>query len=140
MTRKLNSQAMAINWKSAAFNLRMKNSASARMCRWLFWKSRRSYQRSRRFPLFRKTLIISGLNKRPGYTEYLFLEEPSLPHNAMRLSITDGVLYVERGKDTPPLYVGDKKVTKASNRFRRYVYDGGRANESRAERPVAVVF
>ena len=69
-------------------------------------------QRSRRFPLFRKTLILSGLNKRPGYTEYLFLEEPSLPHNAMRLSITDGVLFVERGKDTPPLYVGDKKVTK----------------------------
>jgi len=69
-------------------------------------------QRSRRFPLFRKTLIISGLNKRPGYSEYLFLEEASLPHNAIRLSIADGVLYVERGKDTPPLYVGDKKVTK----------------------------
>ena len=69
-------------------------------------------QRPRRYPLFRRTLVISGLSKRPGYTDYLFLEEPSLPHNAMRLSITDGVLYVERGKDTPPLYVGDKKVTK----------------------------
>lgn len=69
-------------------------------------------RRARRYPLFRKTLILSGLSKRPGYTDYLFLDMPSIPHNAMRLSITDGVLYVERGKDTPPLYVGDRKVSK----------------------------
>ncbi len=69
-------------------------------------------RKARRYPLFRKTLILSGLSKRPGYTEYLFLDDPSIPHNAMRLSITDGVLHVERGKDTPPLYVGDRKVSK----------------------------
>lgn len=68
-------------------------------------------RRPRRYPLFRKTLIISGLSKRPSYTDYLFLNEPSLPHNAMRLSITDGMLYIERGKETPPLYIGDQKVT-----------------------------
>ena len=69
-------------------------------------------RRARRYPLFRKTLIISGLSKRPGYTDYLFLDESSIPHNALRLSITDGVLYIERGKDTPPLYISDQKVTK----------------------------
>lgn len=69
-------------------------------------------KRPRRFPLFRKNLVISGLSNRPGYTDYLFLEEASLPHNAIRLSITDGVLYVERGKDTPPLYISDQKITK----------------------------
>lgn len=69
-------------------------------------------RRARRYPLFRRTLIISGLSKRPGYTDYFFLDESSLPHNAMRLSITDGVLYVERGKDTPPLYIRDQKVSK----------------------------
>ena len=69
-------------------------------------------RRSRRYPLFRKTLIISGLSKRPSHSDYLFLDEASLPHNAMRLSITDGVLYIERGKDTPPLYIRDQKVTK----------------------------
>ncbi len=69
-------------------------------------------RRARRYPLFRKTLIISGLSKRPGYTDCLFLDAPSIPHNAMRLSITDGILHVERGKDTPPLYVGDRKVDK----------------------------
>ncbi len=69
-------------------------------------------RRARRYPLFRRTLIISGLSKRPGYTDYLFLDERSVPHNAMRLSITDGVLYVERGKDSPPLYIRDQKVGK----------------------------
>ncbi|PIE35045.1 hypothetical protein CSA56_05825 [candidate division KSB3 bacterium] len=69
-------------------------------------------RRPRRYPLFRKTLVISGLSKRPGFTDYLFLDIPSLPHNAMRLSIADGVLYIERGKDTPPLYIGDQKITK----------------------------
>ncbi|MCP4401175.1 MAG: hypothetical protein GY801_28245 [bacterium] len=69
-------------------------------------------RRARRYPLFRKNLIISGLSKRPSHADYLFLDEASLPHNAMRLSITDGVLYIERGKDTPPLYIRDRKVTK----------------------------
>ncbi|PID56515.1 hypothetical protein CSB45_10820 [candidate division KSB3 bacterium] len=69
-------------------------------------------RRSRRYPLFRKTLIVSGLSKRPSHANYLFLDEPSLPHNAMRLSITDGVLYIERGKDAPPLYIRDQQVTK----------------------------
>lgn len=69
-------------------------------------------RRARRYPLFRKKLILSGLSKRPGYTDYFFLDVPTLPHNAMRLSITDGVLYVERGKDTPPLYLGDQKIDK----------------------------
>jgi hypothetical protein len=67
---------------------------------------------SRRYPLFRKSLILSGDRKLPGFTDYLFLDEPSLPHNALRLSIAaDGVLYIERGKDTPPLYINDKRVT-----------------------------
>lgn len=66
---------------------------------------------SRRYPLFRKTLILSGDRKLPGFTDYLFLDEPSLPHNALRLSILDGVLYIERGKDTPPLYINEKRVT-----------------------------
>jgi hypothetical protein len=65
---------------------------------------------SKRYPLFKKTLILSGDRKLPGYTEYLFLDDPSIPHNAMRLSITDGVLYIERGKNTPPLSINDKKV------------------------------
>jgi hypothetical protein len=66
---------------------------------------------SRRYPLFRKTMILSGQRKMPGFSEYLFLDEPSLPHNAMRLSIADGVLYIERGKDTPPLYINDIRVS-----------------------------
>jgi hypothetical protein len=66
---------------------------------------------SRRYPLFRKTLILSGERKLPGFSEYLFLDEPSIPHNALRLSIADGVLYIERGKDTPPLYINDIRVT-----------------------------
>lgn len=66
---------------------------------------------SRRYPLFKKTLILSGQRKLPGFSDYLFLDEPSLPHNAIRLSIAeDGVLYIERGKDTPPLYINDKRV------------------------------
>lgn len=65
---------------------------------------------SRRYPLFRKTMILSGQRKMPGFSEYLFLDEPSLPHNAMRLSIADGVLYIERGKDTPPLYINDIRI------------------------------
>jgi hypothetical protein len=66
---------------------------------------------SKRYPLFRKTLIISGDRKMPGFSDYLFLDEQSIPHNAMRLSIADGVLYIERGKETPTLYINDKKVT-----------------------------
>jgi len=66
---------------------------------------------SKRYPLFRKTLILSGNRKLPGHSEYLFLDEPSLPHNALRLSIMDGILYIERGKDTPPLYINEKKAT-----------------------------
>ena len=65
---------------------------------------------SRRYPLFRKTVILSGSRKLPGHSDYLFLDEPSLPHNALRLSILDGVLYLERGKNTPPLYINEKKV------------------------------
>ena len=65
---------------------------------------------ARRYPLFRKNMILSGQRKMPGFSEYLFLDESSLPHNAMRLSIADGVLYVERGKDTPPLYINDIRV------------------------------
>ena len=66
---------------------------------------------SKRYPLFKKTVILSGERKLPGYTDYLFLDEPSIPHNALRLSISDGVLYIERGKNTPPLYINDKKAS-----------------------------
>jgi hypothetical protein len=65
---------------------------------------------TRRYPLFRKTMVLSGQRKMPGFSDYLFLDEPSVPHNAMRLSIADGVLYIERGKDTPPLYINDIRV------------------------------
>jgi hypothetical protein len=66
---------------------------------------------ARRYPLFGKTLILSGDRKLPGHSEYVFLDDPSIPHNALRLSIVDGVLYIEKGKDTPPLYINDTMVT-----------------------------
>jgi len=65
---------------------------------------------SKRYPLFRKIVILSGDRKLPGYSDYLFLDEKSIPHNAMRLSIADGVLYIEQGKGSPPLYINEKRV------------------------------
>lgn len=67
----------------------------------------------RHFPLYGKPIIISGEVKRQGYEDYLFLNENSIPHNAIRFNFKNGVLFVEKGKNAPPLFInGNESRTK----------------------------
>jgi hypothetical protein len=67
-------------------------------------------EKVRHFPLYGKPIIISGDAKRPGHDDYLFLNENSIPHNAIRLSFKNGVLFVEKGKAAPPLFVNGSET------------------------------
>ncbi len=67
-------------------------------------------EKVRHFPLYGKPIIISGEAKRPGHEDYLFLNESSIPHNALRISFKNGVLFVEKGKTAPPLLINGSEV------------------------------